>query len=92
MSLAHVFEPASRQAHIIVVGNQKGGAGKSTVAMHLIVALMRMGRRTGALDLDVRQRSLTRYIENRGRWIAAPWRAAARPTSAGTPRKPRALA
>ena len=73
MSLAHAFEPtpAPRQAHIIVVGNQKGGAGKSTVAMHLIVALMRMGRRTGALDLDVRQRSLTRYIENRGRWIAA---------------------
>lgn len=71
MSLAHVYEPAPRQAHVIVVGNQKGGAGKSTVAMHLIVALMRMGRRTGALDLDVRQRSLTRYMENRGRWIAA---------------------
>ncbi|MES1157069.1 MAG: division plane positioning ATPase MipZ [Alphaproteobacteria bacterium] len=64
-------ERAPRAAHIIVVGNQKGGAGKSTVAMHLIVALMRMGRRTGALDLDVRQRSLTRYIENRGRWIAS---------------------
>jgi chromosome partitioning protein len=73
MSLAHAFAPTSalRQAHVIVVGNQKGGAGKSTVAMHLIVALMRMGRRTGALDLDVRQRSLTRYIENRARWIAA---------------------
>lgn len=72
MSLAHAFdaEPAKRQAHVVVIGNQKGGAGKSTVAMHLIVALMRMGRRTGALDLDVRQRSLTRYIENRGRWIA----------------------
>lgn len=73
MSLAHAYEatPAPRQAHVIVVGNQKGGAGKSTVAMHLLVALMRMGRRTGALDLDTRQRSLTRYIENRGRWIAA---------------------
>ncbi len=73
MSLAHAYEgaPAPRRAHVIVVGNQKGGAGKSTVAMHLIVALMRMGRRTGALDLDVRQRSLTRYIENRDRWIAA---------------------
>ncbi len=73
MSLAHVYDPeaARRQAHIIVVGNQKGGAGKSTVAMHLIVALMRMGRRTGALDLDVRQRSLIRYIENRSRWISS---------------------
>jgi len=72
MSLAYVPQapPAPRQAHVIVVGNQKGGAGKSTVAMHLIVALMRMGRRTGALDLDLRQRSLTRYIENRARWIA----------------------
>jgi len=73
MSLAHVYDPqpAHRLAHIIVVGNQKGGAGKSTVAMHILVALMRMGRRTGAIDLDVRQRSLTRYIENRGRWIVA---------------------
>ena len=73
MNLAHAVapEPGRRGAHVIVVGNQKGGAGKSTVAMHLIVALMRMGRRTGALDLDVRQRSLTRYIENRARWIAS---------------------
>src|SRR5262245_38909488 len=72
MSAAPAFEPRAepRQAHVIVVGNQKGGAGKSTVAMHLIVALMRMGRRTGALDLDIRQRSLIRYIENRSRWIS----------------------
>lgn len=72
MRLAHAYEPeaALRRAHVIVIGNQKGGAGKSTVAMHVLVALMRMGRRTGVLDLDVRQRSLTRYIENRGRWIA----------------------
>ena len=72
MSLAHAYESetAQRRAHVIVVGNQKGGAGKSTVAMHVIVALMRMGRRTGVLDLDTRQRSLTRYIENRSRWIA----------------------
>lgn len=75
MSVAYTIDPvappAPRRAHVVVVGNQKGGAGKSTVAMHLLVALMRMGQRTGALDLDVRQRSLTRYIENRGRWVAA---------------------
>lgn len=71
LAYAHAPEAEPRRAHVIVVGNQKGGAGKSTVAMHVIVALMRMGRRTGVLDLDVRQRSLTRYIENRARWIAA---------------------
>lgn len=73
MSVAYAPQTgyAPRQAHVIVVGNQKGGAGKSTVAMHIIVALMRMGRRTGVIDLDVRQRSLTRYIENRSRWISA---------------------
>jgi chromosome partitioning protein len=60
---------ASRLAHIIVVGNEKGGAGKSTVAMHLCIALLRMGMKVGALDLDVRQRSLARYLENRNRWI-----------------------
>ena len=73
MTLAHAFEPhpAARRAHVIVAGNQKGGAGKSTVAMHIVVALMRMGRRTGALDLDIRQRSFSRYVENRGRWVSA---------------------
>lgn len=56
-------------AHRIVVGNEKGGAGKSTVAIHLAVALMRMGKRVGLIDLDVRQASLTRYLDNRRRWI-----------------------
>ena len=52
-------------AHIIVVGNEKGGAGKSTVSMHVATALARMGHRVGVLDLDLRQRSLGRYVENR---------------------------
>ncbi len=52
-------------AHIIVVGNEKGGAGKSTVSMHVATALARMGHQVGALDLDLRQRSLARYCENR---------------------------
>ncbi len=57
-------------AHIIVVGNEKGGAGKSTVAMHLATALSRMGHCVGTLDIDLRQRSLGRYIENRRRFMA----------------------
>jgi len=52
-------------AHIIVVGNEKGGAGKSTVSMHLATALARLGHKVAALDLDLRQRSMGRYLENR---------------------------
>lgn len=52
-------------AHIIVVGNEKGGSGKSTTSMHVAIALARMGHRVGAMDLDLRQRSFARYIENR---------------------------
>jgi len=56
-------------AHIIVVGNEKGGAGKSTVSMHVATALARMGHRTSVLDLDLRQRSFGRYVENRARFM-----------------------
>lgn len=57
-------------AHIIVVGNEKGGSGKSTTCMHVATALARMGHRVGALDLDLRQRSFGRYIENRRAYMA----------------------
>lgn len=56
---------ASKKTHTIVIANEKGGSGKSTTAMHLIVALLRLGHRVASIDLDVRQRSLTRYVENR---------------------------
>ena len=56
-------------AHIIVVGNEKGGSGKSTTSMHLATALVRMGHRVGTLDLDLRQKSLGRYIENRRHFV-----------------------
>lgn len=57
-------------AHIIVMGNEKGGTGKSTTCMHVATALARMGHRVGALDLDLRQRSFARYIENRLAFLA----------------------
>ncbi|MDQ3245585.1 MAG: division plane positioning ATPase MipZ [Pseudomonadota bacterium] len=51
--------------HCIVFANEKGGTGKSTTAVHTAVALAASGHRVGALDLDSRQRTMTRYLENR---------------------------
>ena len=51
--------------YVIVVGNEKGGTGKSTTAMHLIVALAKLGFAVGSIDLDALQGSLSRYIANR---------------------------
>ncbi|OZB18227.1 MAG: ATPase [Hyphomonas sp. 34-62-18] len=62
------LETPARDARVIVIGNEKGGAGKSTVSIHLSISLLRTGKKVGVIDLDVRQRSLTRYLENRVRW------------------------
>ena len=51
--------------HFIVFANEKGGTGKSTTAVHSAVALAAQGRRVAALDLDTRQRTLGRYLDNR---------------------------
>src|SRR5688572_30030332 len=51
--------------HFIVFANEKGGTGKSTTAVHSAVALAAAGRRVAALDLDTRQRTLGRYLDNR---------------------------
>ncbi|MBX9977592.1 MAG: division plane positioning ATPase MipZ [Alphaproteobacteria bacterium] len=51
--------------YIIVLGNEKGGTGKSTVSMHLITSLLRQGYAVGSIDVDARQGTLTRYVENR---------------------------
>ena len=53
------------QQRVIVLGNEKGGSGKSTTAMHVTVSLMRQGRTVGCIDLDARQGTLSRYVENR---------------------------
>ena len=52
-------------AHRIVFANEKGGTGKSTTAVHIAVALAYRGARVAAIDLDPRQRTLHRYLENR---------------------------
>jgi chromosome partitioning protein len=61
-----VGKPAS--AHVIVLGNEKGGSGKSTTAMHIAVALLQAGQRVATIDLDSRQKSFTHYIDNRRDW------------------------
>jgi chromosome partitioning protein len=53
---------------VIVVGNEKGGSGKSTIAVHIAVALLKLGQSVATIDLDSRQRSFTHYIDNRLAW------------------------
>ena len=56
---------------VIVVGNEKGGAGKSTLAIHLATALMHSGARLSVLDLDLRQQSMAHFFSHRRAWLAA---------------------
>lgn len=63
----HHQTPTAKKAHVIVIGNEKGGAGKTTTGMHLIVSLLDLGFSVGSIDVDSRQLSLTRYLENRGK-------------------------
>ena len=58
----------SGSAHVVVLGNEKGGSGKSTTALHVAVALLKAGQRVATIDLDCRQQSFTRYIANRREW------------------------
>ncbi|MBI2736058.1 MAG: AAA family ATPase [Rhodospirillales bacterium] len=57
--------PASDRAHVLVIGNEKGGSGKSTTALHIAVTLLNEGLKVATLDLDARQGTLGRYVENR---------------------------
>lgn len=59
------LEFSKPRAHVVVLGNEKGGTGKSTVAMHMAVAFANAGGRVGIIDLDPRQRTVSRYVENR---------------------------
>lgn len=58
----------AHRPHILVFGNEKGGSGKSTTAMHMAIAASQRGHRVACIDLDGRQRSLSRYLENRTRY------------------------
>ncbi len=56
---------SERQKHVVVFANEKGGTGKSTTAVHVAVALAATGHKVAAIDLDHRQQTMTRYLQNR---------------------------
>jgi chromosome partitioning protein len=66
--MSHEIAAQVSRARVIVIGNEKGGSGKSTVAMHVTVALMKVHQTVATLDLDSRQKTFTHYIENRHAW------------------------
>ena len=66
--LVQTSQGQSGSAHVVVLGNEKGGSGKSTVAIHIAIALIKSGQSVATIDLDARQRSFTQYIENRRAW------------------------
>jgi chromosome partitioning protein len=66
--LMQTTQGQSGTAHVVVLGNEKGGSGKSTTALHIAVALLKAGQRVATIDLDCRQQSFTRYIANRAGW------------------------
>jgi chromosome partitioning protein len=57
-------------ATVILIGNEKGGAGKTTMAIHITTALLYLGFKVSSIDLDIRQGSLSKYLENRKHSIA----------------------
>jgi chromosome partitioning protein len=59
----------NQKPYVIVLGNEKGGTGKSTTAMHIMTALLKLGYSVGSIDVDARQGTLTRYVENRRHYI-----------------------
>jgi Mrp family chromosome partitioning ATPase len=67
--VATVSEQA--RPYVIVLGNEKGGSGKSTTAIHIIVALLREGYRVGAMDLDARQGTLGGTLAARKQFVAS---------------------
>src|SRR4249919_409301 len=66
--LIQPIQESVQAAHVVVLGNEKGGSGKSTTALHIAVALLKAGQRVATIDLDSRQQSFTRYIDNRRAW------------------------
>lgn len=67
-------------AHVIVVGNEKGGSGKSTTAFHIAILLLHQGFKVATLDVDSRQQTFTQYVRNRRDWARLNEQAIPHPT------------
>ena len=52
---------------VITFGNQKGGSGKTTSVMNVMIGLMSSGYSVGSIDLDGDQATFTHFTENRRR-------------------------
>ena len=63
--IADILGRPRPDARVIVVANEKGGVGKSTIAFHLCVALADAGLKVAAIDLDRRQQTLSRVLQSR---------------------------
>ena len=50
--LIQPIQETAQSAHVVVLGNEKGGSGKSTTALHIAVALLKAGQRVATIDLD----------------------------------------
>jgi chromosome partitioning protein len=70
-------------ANVIVVGNEKGGAGKSTIVIHMVAGLLHAGARVSVLDLDLRQQSVGHFFAHRRAWLAAAEASAPMPVEHG---------
>lgn len=46
-------QPLPGVAHVVAVGSGKGGVGKTTVAVNLSVALVKLGYKVGLVDADI---------------------------------------
>src|SRR5712672_1630127 len=74
--LVQTSQGQSSFAHVVVLGNEKGGSGKSSAALHVAVALLKAGQRVATIDLDGRQQSLTSQPTDRALARACLWKPA----------------
>lgn len=60
-----------KRARCLVVGNEKGGSGKSTTVINLVFGLMEAGHNVACVDLDFRQHTMNRFLECRAAYSEA---------------------